>query len=400
MQFKEFIQVNLQIWNKYFNFLSQSITKGRLQLGKGMLLFPNIILFTETEDHFLFELFGVERNFNGLKTKIHKMSSTLTYLYQFDSGQEGPTFHLNGRNTGFKNLWISREVDSEYLKKRFGFQDKWLTQLHFEGGRGALLSFGKEFKSCFIDNCIIVNRFEEIYRVKHVLHMIIIKKKQTKQDYLDELLERLKVRLKTTDDLFGVHFCESELDESYVLASQFANIFLLPGLRETTIGEFLKNNPIFIKKAFSCKGFLYEPEFRWIEGNPDNTEKSIKPDLMLERTDGYFDICDLKTASLDRLRITKGGRSRRRFIDYVEEGISQLANYEEYFKFEKNKGFAKANHNIKVIEPNLFLIVGSYENTTKEEIKEAARRLKPNFKVIDYDTLNALFLQSYVSRNS
>lgn len=400
MKFKEFKQVNLEIWNKYLGNLFQSITKGKLQLENGTLLFPNIMLLSETNDHFVLELFGAKRIFNGLKVKTHnKEPSTLTYLYQFDSEQEGPTFHLNGNNNGFTNLWVSREIDYEALRKRFGFQDKWLTRLRFKGGKGALFSFGKEFESCFMNNCFIVNRFCEIYRVKHILHMVIINKKQTKQEYSKDFLERSQMPWRSTNDLFGVHFCESELDQGYMLAGQFANIFLLPRLRETTIGEFLENNPVFAKKAFSCRRSLYEPEFQWVEGNPDPTEKSIKPDLMLERVDGYFDICDLKTASLDRQRITKGRHRRRRFIDYVEEGIAQLANYEEYFKFKKNKEFAQSHYDVKVSKPNLFLIVGSYENATKEEIEEAVRRLKPNYRIIDYDTLNTLFLRSFTKED-
>lgn len=95
----------------------------------------------------------------------------------------------------------------------------------------------------------------------------------------------------------------------------------------------------------------------------------------------------------NKQRITKGRHSRRRFIDCVEEGLAQLANYEEYFKFRRNVEWALSKYKVKINNPNLILVVGSYENASKDEINEATRRLKPNYQIIDYDTLNSLFLK-------
>lgn len=133
-------------------------------------------------------------------------------------------------------------------------------------------------------------------------------------------------------------------------------------------------------------------KFEWIEGNPKPKEKYIQPDLMLEREDGNYDICDLKTVIASKKRITKGQHCRRRFIDYVEEGIAQLANYDDYFRFKKNADWAWSEYKVKVNSPRLILIVGNYENASRAEIEEAIRRLKSNYQIIDYDTFNALFL--------
>lgn len=198
----------------------------------------------------------------------------------------------------------------------------------------------------------------------------------------------------TTSDLFGVLHLNVR-DEGATLAGQFVNIFLIPSLPETTIGKFLVENPTFVKRAFSCKNFLYEKELEWIEGNPNPDEKSIRPDLMLEKENGFYDICDLKTAALSKQRITRGEHRRRRFIDYVHEGMAQLGNYEDYFKFEKNRAYAFSKFKIKVDQPNLILVVGNYENAPRNEIEEASRMLRPNFQIIDYDTLNSMFLNSF-----
>jgi hypothetical protein len=401
MKFNEFVQGSVDFWDRYLRSLSDGIAGGDIRLGKGMLLFPNIALFTETNDHYVLELFGAQTSFSGLQVKKHKESSTLMYLYQFSPEQEGPTLHLNGRGHGFNTIAISRDVSLPDIllpgtfKERFAFIDRWPSQVYLQGGKGAVLSFGRDFKNVLMNNSLVVNRLGEIYRVKHILYMAIVSKEQSKKDCLEDLAIAFTASPRTTSDLLGVHYCPNSLDTGYVLSGQFANLFLLPGLRETTIGEFINKNPDMIKRAFACERFEYEPEFKWMEGNPDPTESAINPDLMIKRADGYYDICELKTGKLDKKKITKGQHRRRRFIDYVEEGIAQLANYEEYFRFPKNREFARTRYGIEVSEPNLFLIVGNYENAPRNEIEEAARKLKSNYRIIDYDTLNTLFLQSF-----
>lgn len=397
MEFKTFMKINLREWNRYLKKLHLNIVQKKIQLRNGEILYPNIALFTETDDHYLLELIGATTSFDGLIVKEHKESSTLKYLYQFEAEQEGPTHSFNARNNGMRHLALSRDADYETLKKRFHFSQMWFSRLNINGGNGPILSFGHNFQSCFLNRCLLVNKYGDIYRVKHILQIEIIHKKHSKNNYLEDLFSRFNEPWYSTNNLHGVHFIPSESLQGYILSGQFSNLFLLPGLRETTIGKFLETHPNFIKRAFSCKGFLYEPEFNWIEGNVDTTEKSINPDLMLERNDGFFDICDLKTAALDKIRITKGKRRRRQFIDLVDNGIAQLANYDDYFKYKKNKEYAQSKYNVKVNNPTLYLIVGSYENANKVEIEEAKRALKPQYRIIDYDTLNTKFLNSYSS---
>ncbi len=87
-------------------------------------------------------------------------------------------------------------------------------------------------------------------------------------------------------------------------------------------------------------------------------------------------------------------RKRRRFVDYVQEGIAQLANYAEYFTFEKNREHAFEKYGIKVNDPNLVLVVGHFDNANKAEIEEASRQVKGNISIMDYDSFLQLFLLS------
>lgn len=373
MDFEQFQQISLKELNWYFQFIEKYVGNyWHLQLRPGSVLFPNIALFTETKDHFILELFGISKNKNALKVKLHRETSTVTYLSQskLTEGETGRFILQGSINGGISGCFIRRELDYKILKERFPFCDKlWnhTAQFILEGGDGFYFDFQDEFQNCYMNNCILGNRFGNIHRLKHISFISIVNQKKTLKEYhkwfneilINALLERAKAlirfnfqeSLESVNPLVGTRFCANELEESYILAGQFSNIFLFPGLRETTIGEFIHKNPAIIKQAFSCKSFLYEPELKWIEGNPDPTETSINPDLMVELSDGSFDIYDLKTAAIDKQSITKGGHRRRRFIDYVQEGIAQLVNYKEYFKFEKNQHFAQKKYKIKF--PNL-----------------------------------------------
>jgi hypothetical protein len=394
LKLSEYVDSTLYLWNKYLSTLHGSVSKGKLKLERGSLLYPNLALFTETKDHFIFELLGADEHFAGLKAFNHKYPSTVEYLGQFEGQKENPIFQLGARNSGLITLMLSSEIDLNAVKERFGFiTDQWKTHLVRKGKNGALFSFSKTFQSFFINNCLVINRLDEIYRVKYILYAEIISKGFPEEEYAGDLSKRLNKPAYTTSELVGVHYVMDSPYHDYALSGQFANVFLLPELRESRIGEFLRKHPSFICRALNCRGYLYNKKFEWVEGNPNPEEKSIQPDLMLEREDGSYDICDLKTAIMRKARITKGQHRRRRFIDYVDEGTGQLANYAEYFKFKKNAEWAWSRYKVRVDNPRLILIVGNYENAPREEIEEASRKLRPNYQIIDYDTLNAFFLQ-------
>ncbi|MFK4388803.1 hypothetical protein ABH916_000731 [Peribacillus frigoritolerans] len=404
MHFNEFIKLNEQIWHEYFRGVFNEMLRKKLTLQDGgIILFPNIILFTQTDNHYIVELLGANRGYHGLTTKIHKEKSTQKYLYQFDyeedPGYKGSLFHVEdteSKNRGMSGIdggLLSKAIDIDKLNDRFGFRDHWpASQLSRANEKdGPLITFYGKIQPFYFNNCVLVNRLNDFYRIKDIVHMTIVNKNYSKEFYKDDLNVNLQDHF-FQNKLLGVKHCKEEKIEDFALSSQFVNTFLIPNIRETTIGEFLFQNPSFIQKAFSCKQFLYEKELDWIEGNPNLDEKFINPDMLLEKDDGYFNICDLKLPKLNKKNLTKGKHKRRRFVDDVQEGIAQLANYEEYFHFDKNKELAKSKFNIEVLHPELILIVGNYENLKAEEVREATRSLKSNYRIIDYDTLNALFL--------
>jgi hypothetical protein len=351
------------------------------------LLFPNILLYTTTNDYFVVELIGARERFSSLSLKLHKEISINRYLNQFSDEPADGLFHLDGAGMTFTNLCLAQEADLKELELRFPAIGLFPSRLIRKDGKGAVFSFGPNFEYVTINNCIIVNKESSAFRSKHVLFMLIIRRNVTENRYKEILKEIFENNI-----LKGVHLCPRGKENNYILAGQLQNLYLFPNLHETVIGEFLYSHPEIIHKSLSTKNFKYEPDLLWIEGPERNKDKAINPDLLVERSDGFYDIYDLKTAALTKQKITKGLRRRRRFIDYIQEGIAQLANYREYFLFQKNRDYAKEKYGIEISDPNLTLIVGNYENVNPKEIQEACRQLDNNIIIMDYDSLVQLFL--------
>lgn len=407
MTFQNFIDITAKVWKKYLHDiyeLDKELVNG------GLLLYPNMALFVETDKYYLMELFGSNEVFNGLRVKRHKEQNIYKYLYQFPVKGIEPSFEIiaNAAESGFYNLTLSGPQSLENFESRFNFikySNKQSATLQFNNANGSLLGFGDDFKNCFLSRCTMLNSLDNAYRAKDITSMEIVSKAYDLREYKTALENRLlrilyNINGLSTDQLIGIRYINKLESKAMMLSGQFANMFLIPEIRETTIGEFLKANPEIITKAFGCQNFEYEPEMEWIEGNEKYPEeKSINPDLMIEREDGFFDIVDLKTVMNKSKSITKGPHKRRRFIDYVNEGIAQLNNYKEYFKYERNRNHANSKYNIKVNDPKLYLVVGSYDNINKEEVKEACRSHQDDLVIIDYDTLNSFYLNSSISSN-
>lgn len=386
MVFERFVAETKAIWEQYLSYVYRMQCAGRLDSGGGFVLYPNILLVTNCSGFYVVELVGATAKYNGLVVKRHKEKSIYRYMNQFDDSSPDSLVHMDGSEHGFRFLCLAQEADFKEIEIRFPSIELYGSKLNRTGGKGSVFSFGENFQSCSIENCILVNKSEQLFRCKNILAAYIFKNTVTKQT----LIEFYK-RALGDKDVRGVHTVKEKPEEQLVVAGQLQSMYLLPGLHETTIGAFLKNHPDIIKRAFKTDHFEYEPYLEWIEHDGTCEDVAINPDLLVKRPDGYFDIYDLKTAALAKKNVTKGGRRRRRFIDYVEEGVAQLANYEEYFKYPKNAEHARVKYSVEVNNPKLVLVVGSWENSSPEEVTQAMRRY-PRIEVIDYDTFCHQFM--------
>ncbi|MAY36098.1 MAG: hypothetical protein CMN84_08370 [Spongiibacteraceae bacterium] len=386
MVFEKFVTETKAIWEKYLSYVYRMQCAGSLDSGGGFVLYPNILLVTNCSGFYVVELVGATKKYNGLVVKRHKEKSIYRYMSQFDDSTPDPLVHMDGSEHGFRFLCLAQEADFNEIKMRFPSIELYGSKLNRTGGKGSVFSFGENFQSCSIENCILVNKREQLFRCKNILAAYIFKNTVSKKILVEFFKKALGEK-----DVKGVHTVKEKPEEQIVVAGQLQSMYLLPGLHETTIGEFLNRHPEIIKNAFKTDHFEYEPYLEWLDHDGTCEDAAINPDFLVKRPDGYFDIYDLKTAALAKKNVTKGGRRRRRFIDYVEEGVAQLANYEEYFKYPRNSEHAKNKYGVEVENPKLVLIVGSWENSSPEEVTQAIRRY-PSIKVIDYDTFCHQFI--------
>lgn len=306
MNYKRFLEITQKNWNDYFKMIEKKISQGIITVEmrdgrKAQVLFPNILLITQTKKHYMAELLGANDTFNGLKMKVHKETSVARYLNQFNTDESQPfiaTATDNCRGIGIKDLLVCHYVDFEQLKIRFPFVNLFNTRLiHHPNASGALFSLGKNFRDVVFDNCFLINRDLSSIRIKHILHLTLINKEMLASEY-DVWV---KEKLYDNKTFPGYHICEPNSERSLTIASQFASTYLFYGLRETTIGEFLNQHHEIIQKAVGGRNIIYEPYLEWIEKSPEYTGEAIKPinpDLMIEREDGFYDIYELKTALL------------------------------------------------------------------------------------------------------
>ncbi len=395
MNIDQLISVNKTVWKNYLNRIS------KLRLENGLMLFPKILLITEVNNFFIIELLGATKSFEEIVVKKHKATNVESYLFQFNYDEKIQPKDTNEIDTfGITRILFGSLIEEEMIRTRFSFQNRWgsgIVTSHEDLSASSFFNFSKGINFMEFNDCCIVNKLENVYRLKSIIHLHVVSKKITKPNYKKYLLNTLTNEIVSTNDVKGALFSDSIDVETNILYSQFLNIYSFSSLRETTIGEFLNKNPSILKKAFDLKSFEYEPELEWLEGNPEEDENSINPDFLIQRDDGYWDILDIKLPYWSKQKLTKSKRKRRSFLQIVDDAISQLANYEDYFNFDKNKLLAEKKYGVKINNPKLIIVIGNYNNYDKTEIQEASRKLKDNFMIIDYDTLNLKFYNSSIN---
>lgn len=376
----------------YYSTIQRSKLNGSIKPHTpDVFLYPNILLVTETLNHFLFELIGMAKSFSGLTDIRQKYKSTEEYFDQFDSTNSDPALNIAKGNYYFENFCLSRITEYEILKERFPILNRIESsfRLNYPRGSGALIKFEKDSGVCLFQNLILINYEDNIYRVKYMRNLFVVGKNL----HLTNFKTLVENEFNLSKPLKGIVNTSESTLEGYHIIGQFQNLYLSPKIRETTIAKFLDSHPEIIVNVLSAKSYIYEPLLEWIEKPVNIVEESINPDMFLERDDGYYDIIDFKTAALMRKNLTKGKTSRKRFIDYVYEGIAQLANYRDYFNYPKNAQLAFKKYNVKIKDPKLILIVGYSDNLKVKDIL-LAKRGHREVEIMDYDSLAQLFLHS------
>lgn len=393
IKISNFIKIHSQLIYNYHLWFFNSIKSGNIQMNPtGFFYYANQANYFESPHFIIAELVGYSKIPTKIKPQIIKIDNIDSYFDLFNEGLGETLFNIQANNCAFINFGFGRSEDIELLEERFGIKHIYPETSIIRQGKGVLAHIDENVGNFFMNKCVLLSRKGNFFRFRDVQNAVIYNKKGSEHDLEMFLKTHLSKPFRTDRDLIGITFSKNRINDVVNVSKQFANLFLNKYIDEKTIDAFISNHKRYFEKIFNSSKILNQVQLKWVEGRYNGKEKYIKPDIFILREDGYYDICDLKLPLLDRDRLTTGEHRRRAFIHYINNGIAQLANYRDYFSFEKNKKYAEKNFGIKINNPKLILIVGNYENYNTEEIREASRPFDKDIIIIDYDSINRILV--------
>jgi hypothetical protein len=349
-----------------------------------------MMIVTTLPDHFAVELVGGRRANRELKVVKRKLDDPGIYFGQFSYPSDAKAAVLTeGGGIGYMAV-ITFSAQQE-LNRRFpAIADQYPSRLNYVGKEiGPALKFTATANFVRVDDVLLANALNGMVRIRHIRYALLITKETRVEDYRS-YLDRI---LATSNDSkpVAMQFISGGKAETILRAAQFANIFLMNRLHETSIGTFIDQHREILLSALEAQQLVSEPYLAWVTPSPDPSELAINPDLFVQRADGYWDVYDLKLALLNRRDLTTGRRNRKRFVTTIEDGIAQLAHYRDFLSIQEHTALAKEKYNVTFSDPRFVLVVGNYENVDAEKIADARRRF-PDLELIDYDSLLQLYL--------
>jgi hypothetical protein len=250
-------------------------------------------------------------------------------------------------------------------------------------GTGKLLKFAPGNYSVF-DRVLLVHETNSSFRIHWTFLAIAIHRSEPAEKYLD-YVQGLVNTAPHLDPIGTLSVPRGEV-EQILKGDAFASTYLMHGLQDTTVGEFLNQHEDILLSAFDATRLIHEPFLEWRDGAAGADEIAINPDFILERADGSHIIGDLSLPLLETANVTKGKKRRRSAL--VPDGLAQLAHYEEYFQTPENRAFAKAKYGVEVSDPRQLLVIGSQETVDPTEFEQATT----SFEIVDYDSILRLHL--------
>ena len=220
MNYTRFLQISRDVWNEFFSRVQSNDSQGLYDKNGRLILYPKILLITETKDYFVAELMGASETFNGLTIKGHKENSIHRYLYQFNYEGVKHSVELNGEDITFSGLLFTRDSDLEKIKTRFPFVKQAKSILHVNNpNHGSMFKFNDKSNFITLEDIILVNSYENSIRVKQIIYLAVSRKDTTAAKYSIWL----KNKIYGTDKVKAIMLAMPEKGQIIATASQFSN---------------------------------------------------------------------------------------------------------------------------------------------------------------------------------
>ncbi len=181
----EFVKVNTQFWGDHLRSVSEHLpTSHRAELP-GQLLYPRMMVLTETPDWNILELVGVSREYRSLEVRRQKANSIEEY---FGIADGSPVVTLPGENL-FKDATVATEVGRHELDARFPSARKMLGT-EYVGAGDQLLRFAPGNYSTF-ERVLLVHSAGQSIRVHWTFIALAIHRSEPADKYLNFLQNHL-----------------------------------------------------------------------------------------------------------------------------------------------------------------------------------------------------------------
>ncbi|WP_406050708.1 hypothetical protein [Kribbella sp. NBC_00889] len=359
----EFVKVNGQFWGEHLKGVGEHLAGSHRNELPGPLLFPRMMVLTETPDWNILELVGVSREYRSLEVRRRKAASVEEY---FGLGDGAPVVTLPGENL-FKDATVATEVGRRELVDRFPGADKMLGN-EFTGPGEQILQFAPGNYSTF-DRVLLVHTVGASIRVHWTFFALAIHRSEP----ADKYLAFLRNYAQAADHLDPIGTLSVPVGDLDLKGSPFDSTYLGHGLPDSTVDQFLEDNESILLSAFDATRLIRRP---FLERQEDGD--ALQPDFILETADGNHIVGDLGLPLLE-------GKKHHRTTS-VHDGAAALARYADYFTSPEHRAFAQTKYGVDVSDPRKLLVIGTQDTVNPADVTDAA------IEIVDYDSILRLHL--------
>ncbi|MFF0340061.1 hypothetical protein [Kribbella sp. NPDC004875] len=355
----EFVKVNGQFWGEHLKGVAGHLPVSHRTELPGPMLFPRMMVLTETPDWNILELVGLSREYRSLEVRRQKLASVEEYFGLGDGGTV--VANLEGENW-FKDATIATQAGRQALDERFPTAANMLGN-EVVGPAEELLRFAPGNYTTF-DRALLVHTAGDSLRAHWVFFALAIHRSEPADKYLDFL----RSYTSSQPHLDPAGTISLPVDAETLKADAFESTYLAHGLQDSTVDEFLDKHESILLSALGATKLVRQPALG-----------DTHPDFILERADGSHIVGRLELPVVD----TVNGKKRRRvFRTPVQDSAAELARAAEYLANPEQRSQVKSKYDVDVTDPRQLVIVAS-----QEPVPPTA-----GVEVVDYDTILRLHL--------
>ena len=385
-----FSDILKRIFEKLYGDLQKDIISGSIKINKEYS-FPTTLRVGEAPYHYVAECIGTQTSINPDKFTLNVLKDTKELPNT--SAFFNPGLEIDENKKSILKIGLSRGIHLKNLLFVTKYDKKiFKEKINLPLSKSALKMKNAEVPIIILPKCsfltirnVDVVRTEKYRLFFRTISTAICVCKEISEFILRKWIEWIiKQGIINNSDIFGLNIGPNFSNEGFIrqlLSLTDQNV------KESVLDNFIQNHIQEFCKALGYKDALSQSHLRWIEKDFDDDPDESVPDYLMLRDDGFYDICDLKTAALQEQSLTTGSRVRFKFKDYVQKLIAQLSGYERYFSKEKNRYWAKSNLDVQVNKPRLIGIVGNYDNLSKSDKELALSQYKDNISILSYADL-------------